>query len=38
LDMCIHFYVQIFYMIENSLLKRSSPNGGIWKAWYCFDA
>jgi len=28
LDMCIHFYVQIFYIIENSFLERPSPNGG----------
>jgi hypothetical protein len=38
LDMCTHFYVQIFFKIENSFLKRPSPNGGTWKAWYCFDA
>ncbi len=38
LDMCIHFYVQIFYIIENSFLERPSPNGGTWKAWYCLDA
>jgi hypothetical protein len=28
LHMCIHFYVQIFYIIENSFLKRPSLNGG----------
>lgn len=38
LDMCIHFYVHIFYIIENSFLKRPSLNGGTWKAWYCLDA